>query len=155
MQTTLDSVNPNTTFLNKTGSNRLHSYTDSIYAQCTQPFSTGKGDLDLVHLRLDQQEIQVLARLIANEHQTWDECAWMLAEMTLALEPALDLPQGRFWWGHLPNSVKLFPSYMYRIPRMDEVRQGAHAIARRYPSLKNLHHYLAQRFYLAHHIFTQ
>ncbi len=158
MQSSLESIRPHVTGVNKAAEISLHLYPDSISVSYKKQNATSIADQDQnlpshILLHIDQEEIQTLTSLIANEQLTWDECVWILAETALAIEPALDLPQSRLWWGHLPEQVTLLPPYMYRIPRMEEVRRCAHKISRVNPSLEDIHHYLAQRFYIAHHIF--
>ncbi len=157
MQSSLESIRPRATGVDNTAEISLHLCPNSIHAFHKQQNATGIPDHEQEHinrifLSLDQREIKVLVSLIANEHLTWDECVWILAETALAIDPALDLPQSRLWWGHLPDHVKLLSPYMYRIPRMEEIRRCAHKISRANPSLEDIQIYLAQRLYIAHHI---
>ncbi len=103
---------------------------------------------DVVKVKLNEEKVQEIAYLLAQEGKTWDEYTWVLAEHELKLSAACSNPKQEYRWGGLPNAVKIYPSRVLQVPKEDDVRQLAYEISQRGPSLQDLHWFIAQRKYV-------
>jgi hypothetical protein len=104
---------------------------------------------ELVKVKINEEKVQELAYLFAQEGKTWEECTWILAEYELKLGAACSNPKHEYRWGGLPNTIKISPSRVLQTPKEEDIRQLAYEISQRGPSLQDLHWFIAQRKYVS------
>ncbi len=100
---------------------------------------------EVVTVKLNEEKVQEIAYLLAQEGKTWDEYTWILADNELKLGSACANPKPDYRCGGLPTVVKIVPSRILQMPKEDDVRQLAYEISQRGPSLQDLHWFIAQR----------
>ncbi len=111
-----------------------------------------KASSSILTIKMNEEQIQQIAYLVAQEGKTWDECTWMLAENELRYGAACALPKSEFKYGGLPNQVKVIPSHVCIDPKQEDVQKLAFEISQRGPSLQDLHWFIAQRKFIANNI---
>ncbi len=107
-----------------------------------------KVSSNIVTIKMNEEKIQQIAYLFAQEGKTWDECTWSLAENELRYGAACGYPKSDFKYGGLPSQVKIIPSRVLQEPKQDDIQKLAFEIAQRGPSLQDLHWFIAQRKFI-------
>jgi hypothetical protein len=101
----------------------------------------------MISIRVDEEEVRVMADTFSREPKTWDELVWLLAEAELRLRPALD--GGILYQRGLESrEVDLDPDRIVDQPDEAAIRQLAGEIASLGPPLQDLHWLIAERRYI-------
>ncbi len=100
-------------------------------------------------LKLKDNEISEIARLVAREGMSREESVWVLANMGLMLRRAV-VGRGESCWARLPPTVIGAPAHLEMQPSVLEVEGVARQITKSKLSMLEIHYRLAQHLYLLH-----